>query len=414
MFGNGTGILGGAVVLSVTLSAQTFTSLYNFGSRSYDGTSPGPGILLGPHGELYGTTVNGGPRNFGTVYELLPPASPGGAWTEVVLHSFNGNDGEGPSVGLLMGPGGAVYGVTPWSLGGYGTAFELDPPTGGSTHWREAVIYRFTSANVSSPSSALEFGSGGSLYGTAGTKSGFGGAIYSLTPPAEAGGAWTETTLYSFTSGSAGSVPLGPLAVGSNGTLFGVTTYGGKEESPCNYRGCGTVFSLTPPAVSGEPWTEQLLYGFNPQIGDGYSPYAGVVLAAGVLYGTTSSGGGRRRGAVFSLTPPTVPGAPMTETILHVFNGSDGITANSPLALGPNGVLYGTTIYGGANDRGTVFELAPPASPGGRWTETILHSFNGTDGYNPMGIALGPDGTLYGTTLSGGTSNQGTVFALKP
>jgi uncharacterized repeat protein (TIGR03803 family) len=275
------------------------------------------------------------------------------------------------------------------------------------------VIYQFTNADVSSPSSAVVFGSGGSLYGTAGTKSGFGGAVYSLTPPSEAGGAWTETTLYGFPSGSDGSDPLGPLGDRSDGTLFGVTTYGGGKESPCNNKGCGTVFSLTPPAVSGELWTEHLLYEFDPQIGDGYNPGAGVVLATGVLYGTTASGGGGM-GAVFSLTPTAGIGAPMTETILQVFNGYDGTTPNSRLVLGPNGVLYGTTVYGGASDRGTVFELAPPASPGGTWTETILHSFDGADGYNPMGIALGPDGTLYGTTLSGGTLNQGTVFALTP
>jgi len=74
--------------------------------------------MLGPQGELYGTTVNGGPRNAGTVYELLPPASPGGAWPELLLLSFNGTDGDGPSVGLPMGPSGALYGVAPTSLGG--------------------------------------------------------------------------------------------------------------------------------------------------------------------------------------------------------------------------------------------------------------------------------------------------------
>jgi uncharacterized repeat protein (TIGR03803 family) len=124
-----TRVLGGAFILSLTLSAQTFTTLYNFGSQDHDGIKPGSRAILGQQGELYGTTDGGGEFGFGTVYELLPPTSPGGAWTEQVLHSFNdqNGDGEHPSAGLLMGPNGALYGVT---MEGAleGSVFELDPP----------------------------------------------------------------------------------------------------------------------------------------------------------------------------------------------------------------------------------------------------------------------------------------------
>jgi hypothetical protein len=86
--------------------------------------------------------------------------------------------------------------------------------------------------------------------------------------------------------------------------------------------------------------------------------------------------------------------------------------------LGPNGVLYGTTWSGGADhtDLGTLFGMAPPSSPGGNWTETVLFSFTGdANGAGPNGVTLGPDGNLYGTTNTGGVSkdgtrNQGTVF----
>jgi uncharacterized repeat protein (TIGR03803 family) len=120
---------------------------------------------------------------------------------------------------------------------------------------------------------------------------------------------------------------------------------------------------------------------------------------------------------VFSLTPPAVAGAPMTETILYQFGPSegDGCEPAVPLAPAPNGVLYGVTPLGGASNGGTVFELVPPALAGGSWTETILHSFtNGTDGGAPNGLTLGADGTLYGTTSHGGTDDTGTVFALTP
>jgi uncharacterized repeat protein (TIGR03803 family) len=102
----------------------------------------------------------------------------------------------------------------------------------------------------------------------------------------------------------------------------------------------------------------------------------------------------------------------MTETTLHDFGSEDVLPAT--VLLGPNGVLYGTTS-GGASNYGAVFELTPPASSGGSWTETILHSFTGgADGGVPNGLTLAPDGTLYGTTLGGGTNAEGTVFALTP
>src|ERR1022692_4795865 len=107
----------------------------------------------------------------------------------------------------------------------------------------------------------------------------------------------------------------------------------------------------------------------------------------------------------------------MTETILYAFaSGSAASNPTAPVVLGPNGVLYGTTSEGsGGRNYGTVFELMPPALAGGTWTENILYSFTGgADGSNPNELTLGADGTLYGTTFSGGANGQGTVFALTP
>jgi len=415
---NSTRILCGAFILSLALSAQTFTTLYSFGSQPYDGNLPGFGVVLGSQGgELYGVTSVGGRWNLGTVYELLPPSSPGGAWTEMVLHSFNGAQGLDPNCALAMGPNGSLYGVADSTTGAI--AFQLDPPTGTSTDWAYAVIYQFTEAD-GYPSGSLVFGSplgdGQSLYGATGVN-GEAGTVYRLTPPPAPGGAWTQTTLYALLGGSRGGGPLGSLAVGNAGTLFGVTSRGGWTGDFCA-AGCGTVFSLTPPAATGGQWTAGVLHAFNPQVGDGYRPLAGLVIGpGGVLYGTTADGGAGGVGTVFSLTPPAAPGAPMTETTLHAFTEfeGDGYLPDRPLVLGPNGVLYGATEYGGAEGHGTVFELAPPASPGGIWTETILHSFTGgADGGNPNGLTLGPDGTLYGTNTEGGANGGGTVFALTP
>lgn len=153
--------------------------------------------------------------------------------------------------------------------------------------------------------------------------------MYSLTPPPAAGGAWTYATLYTFAGGSQGTGVAGSLAVGAAGTLFGVKEDGGYVGGFCEYLpGCGTVFSLTPPAAAGGPWTEAILHSFNPGAGDGNRPDAGLVIGpGGVLYGTTVAGGtgfASCGGTVFSLTPPAVAGEPMTETILHEFGVSEG------------------------------------------------------------------------------------------
>ena len=91
MLRNGAVILGVGFILPLMLSAQTFTTLYTFGSQTYDGANPQGGAVLGPQGELYGITAYGGRWDHGTVYELVPPASPDcdrdGAWWRQVLRS---------------------------------------------------------------------------------------------------------------------------------------------------------------------------------------------------------------------------------------------------------------------------------------------------------------------------------------
>lgn len=147
-------------------------------------------------------------------------------------------------------------------------------------------------------------------------------------------------------------------------------------------------------------------------------PRAGLVFdKAGNLYGTAAGGGNGpgSYGTVFKLSP-TVEGG-VTYSVIHVFKGADGATPLGTLVFDSVGDLYGTTQYGGKNDRGTVFELTP--SPNGTWTETTLYSFgaeSGPDASEPeAGVIFDAAGTnLYGTTSAGGVNGLGAVFELSP
>src|SRR5579871_722790 len=173
---------------------------------------------------------------------------------------------------------------------------------------------------------------------------------------------------------------------------------------------CGAAQATVP------SYTTLYEFGVAP---DAKFPVSLVRDSTGVLYGV-GSGGGQGYGAVFSLTPPAAAGAAWTESVIHSFAGHDGSSPNA-LALDANGVLYGTTNYGGTSGNGTVFRLAPPAVPGARWNLTVLHNFTGgADGSFPAGLTIGSKGAPYGTTSAGGIFGSlcgpgcGTVFQLAP
>jgi uncharacterized repeat protein (TIGR03803 family) len=112
--------------------------------------------------------------------------------------------------------------------------------------------------------------------------------------------------------------------------------------------------------------------------------------------------------AALAVAPAGVSAAP-TETVLHSFTGSDGANPFAGLIADGAGNLYGTTAAGGASGQGVVFKLSPSG------TETVLHAFTGSDGANPeAGLIADSAGNLYGTTFSGGVGFHGVVFKLSP
>jgi uncharacterized repeat protein (TIGR03803 family) len=225
----------------------------------------------------------------------------------------------------------------------------------------------------------------------------------------------TETVLYSFPGGNNGSNSYAGLILDSAGNLYGTTGEGGNSTKCDLGSGCGTVFMLTPPTGTSTTWTETVLHSFQgATVRDGSGPQSGLIFdAKGALYGTTSSGGAFSLGTVFKLTPPATTGGVWTETVLHSFKGgTDGSSPASALIFDTKGALYGTTPIGGASNFGIAFKLVPPTT-GTVWVENILYTFKGlSDGGKPYAALVLKGTNLYGTTLDGGTSSQGAVFEL--
>ncbi len=274
-----------------------------------------------------------------------------------------------------------------------------------SAQWNEKVLYSFQGIpDGAVPEGGVVFDKAGILYGATGDGGasscegpGQCGTVYQLKPPAQKGGAWTETVLYIFKGHAQndGATPESGLVIDQAGNLYGVTGYGGS--GPCTLLGgaggCGTVYELSPPVKQGDPWKEKVLYSFQGGK-DGFVAFGDLVFdKAGNLYSATLFGGGKgttcdslyggQCGTVFKLTPPNTKGGKWTEKVLHRFaGGTDGAIPNGGLVLDSKSAVYGTTFTGGQQGCqnsygigcGTVFSVRPGAT---RWTESILHRFQG-------------------------------------
>lgn len=384
------------------------------------------------------------------------PRPPAGAGYKV-LHSFgSGTDGQYPAANLTVFKG-SLYGATSGGGAlGYGTLFRI------STAGVERVLHSFSYADGATPVASLIV-LNGTLYGTtsdggSGSPSECGslgcGTIFSASSSGRA------RVLYSFKRFRNGAHPSAALAA-LNGTLYGTTYYGGGG---CGGIGCGTAFTVTTAGV------HHVIHYFGHGFGHKHAPYnpsGGLALLNDTFYGTTLSGGASDAGAVFVLRPGgkqhvlysftgggggSLPMAGVTavngslygtafeggsgtgcpgtggcgivfgvstdgeEHLVYSFNYSDGDGSfpEASLTAASNGTLYGTTSSGGvgcggSGGCGTVFSVTTDGQ------ETVLHSFTGgSDGANPVAGLTLFHGTLYGTTSAGGKHNEGTVFALTP
>jgi uncharacterized repeat protein (TIGR03803 family) len=376
------------------------STLYSFTSKT-DGETPGSALVMDASGNLYGTTLWGGSgtcggKGCGSVFELSPNGN--GGWTKTEVYAFNGTDGDNPTANLLIDASGNLYGTT---LGGgpnngNGTVFELSPVAGGG--WSETILYSFSDFTTGGYPAGITFDGKGNIFGTAegGGANSF-GAVFELSP--NSSGGWTETVLYSFTNGNDGANPTGGVVFDAAGNLYAAAVRGGSTT--CS-NGCGTIFRLKP---LGTTWLFSRLYAFQGP-GGYYPSGSLIIDSVGNLYGSTnlgghgygvvfklaptSSGGWKEtllhdftNGAdgaspgpllsdgagnlfggaapydsitnIFRLTPS---GTGWIFAIVYAFPSQDGSVG--PSAMDALGNFYGIGGYG-SHGYGLVYKLSPPA-----------------------------------------------------
>jgi uncharacterized repeat protein (TIGR03803 family) len=351
-----------------------FTNLVLFNGAN--GSNPSGELTQEVDGSFYGTTTSGGVNGYGTVFRI---ASDGQL---VTLISFNNTNGASPYGRLAQGSDGWLYGTTSGGgSNGYGTVFKL--ATNGSL----ASLMSFNSTNGAQPRQGLAQGSDGQFYGTAafgGTNGG--GTLFRIATNNP------FSSLFSFDA--RGYTPYGGVVQGPNGNFYGTTFQGGAYSN-------GIVYQLT----TNGGFT--VIYSFKGS-SDGANSYAGLIQGTdGNFYGTTFYGGSNGFGTIFKVTP----GGAFSS--IFSFGGTNGAYPQASLLQAADGNFYGTTQNGGpytnqfGTGYGTVFRLGMDG------TFTSLFSFNGTNGgYPRAGLTRGVDGSFYGTTTYGGTSDNGTVFRL--
>jgi uncharacterized repeat protein (TIGR03803 family) len=382
-----------ALLATTPVQAQTFTVLHAFKGMP-DGAGPDGGGIIDAFRKVYGTAFSAGVRYKGIAFKISPEGK------ETILYNFLAGHGANPDSTLVQDANGVLYGATERG-GAYnqGAVFKLDKKG------HESVLYSFRGGTDGAWPNAVMGGADGDFYGTTEDGGNTGcdrqgcGTVFKLSS------AGKKTTLYTFTGGTDGALPVGGLVQDSAGNLYGVTRGGGNLSCNNGY-GCGTVFEVN---TSG---TETVVHSF---IGgnDGIWPAGLIRDQESNLYGTTSQGGPFSNGTLFKLDPTG------KETILYSFTGgADGGQPGVGVVLDASGNIYGSTGSGGAGSCycGVVFVLDT------RGKETVLHSFTGGgDGAGPGAMVLDASGHVYGTAGGGGDlscgfhrEGCGTVFKITP
>ena len=313
-------------------------------------------------------------RCFGAVVIFLAITSLVQAQVYTQIHSFDeSKEGSNPGDPALLAQGedGNLYSTLIFKTSYDGSIFV------SSTSGVASYLYAFQGVDGNSAQSGVSLGFDGNFYGTTETGgSGF-GTVFKF-------GSGGFTTLHAF-SGADGSYPWAPPIQAPDGNIYGVTNAG---DNP------GTIYRITP---SGAFST----IGTAPS--GTIAPF--ILGSDGNLYGTTPNGGDFNQGTVFQLK---ITGKKPILKVIHSFktDGKDGTNPAGPVMQGVDGKLYGTTVWQGTADQGTVFSMT---TSGGGYK--VLHSFQASEGSNPYaGLVQGSNKFLYGVAARGGAKGIGTLF----
>ena len=377
--GNGSG-----VIFKTDSNGDNQTVEYMFGDNP--GINPQYTRLCeAANGKLYGMTSGGGATGSGVLFEFDPDA---GTYTKI-LDFGSADRGSSPQGRLIEATTGILYGMTSsGGTSGYGVLFEYDYTT--STFTKKLDFDG--SATGRNPYGGLVLASNGMLYGMTriGGTSNL-GVLFEYDF-----GTSTYTKKFDFDGAANGSNPFGNLVESTvTGKLYGMTRIGGANS-------LGVLFEYD---YSSDIFTNK--FDFDGATLGG-SPYGSLVEADnGKLYGLTYSGGSYNYGVLIEYDPSNDNYSSIFE-----FDGtSSGSNPYGSLTLASNGMLYGMTFQGGANNYGVLFEYDITSS-----SFTIKVDFDGSNkGRNPKGSLIqSSDQLLYGMTLSGGSSNSGVLFEYNP
>jgi hypothetical protein len=398
---------------------RTLTVLHTFLSSPTDGRGMNDALTMDSAGNLYGTTLGGGPGNCetpmllpgcGIAFQLAPPKRRSGLYTETILHAFEGlPDGANSQATLTLGPGASYYGTTlvggVGNSPGLGTIYELTPLNGG-TSWNYSTIIAFNGehggpyipeANITNYN--------GTLYTTAQNGGVFGnyGAVIELV---QNGSTWSYNVLHSFDGTDGLSIQAALTVDPATGVFYGVAQNGGLYNQ-------GTIWELAPPAAGSTTRTFTKLYDFTGGADGGYIYATATLGPNGVLYGVAQNFGQYGKGTLWTMSPTT--GGGWTFAVIHQF-GETAADASTPVAnviVTADGKIYGTSELGGTYNKGAAFEFTPKSRGGYR--EDILWNFSGgSDGSFPFAAPLLVSAReMIGSCSQGASANAGTVWDLK-
>jgi hypothetical protein len=384
------------------MSAVT-TTIASFPTSAGSGTDPDGQLFIDSNGDLFGATVHGGVANggIGTTYEIGKIG--GGFATPTYLADIP------TGLNTLAGPNGLVPNLSADANGDlFGLMFSGGPPNDPAHDLGTVVEFpagggnpitlptTFSSA-ASHPGGRLLVDASGNLFGT--TLSGGAnkaGTVFEIKKTAGVY-ATAPTVLTSF---GAGIVPSGSgnLVEDAAGDLFGTTT--------------DSVFEVEKTASGYAPAPVLLVPANTFPVGTQIGTL--TIDARGDIFGTTISGGANDDGSVFEIEK-TPEGYARNPTIIATFTAADGqFSLNHPktLIVDANGDLFGTTDPSSQNSGGVVFEIVR-TSTGYRSTPTIVSDFNGkADGSLGANVVADANGNLFGTTQAGGANNKGSAFEI--